>query len=188
MSSTDKRSAYSARAPPRLSFLLSKIFKRMEEAKMGFYYAKEKRDFDREWEKLRREYQTAGMSEDDIQALYEFDLEWFYSRRRFMEHTQPFPAETFLEEDSDAKSDLYKKFCNLTTRFDEEDFRGAYSWVDAIGDEDLFEKLKSLSETDLLVLTLLVEYEKTQCEIAGIRGCTQSAIGQRIKKIKKILE
>ncbi len=54
---------------------------------MGFYYAAEKKRFERKWAKLRREYEAAGMNPADIQLLYEYDLEYFRSHRTYMSHT-----------------------------------------------------------------------------------------------------
>ena len=44
---------------------------------MGFNYAKERRKFEAEWRKLRREYGQAGMAPDAIDALYDFDFDGF---------------------------------------------------------------------------------------------------------------
>ena len=42
---------------------------------MGFNYSQEKKKFDVEWKKLRQDYEQAGMSEEAIRLLYEYDLE-----------------------------------------------------------------------------------------------------------------
>lgn len=86
---------------------------------MAFYYAKEKREFDREWEKLRSEYTTAGMSGEDIDKLYAFDWDWFCSRRRFINHTQGLPAENIEGEDSAEQSSLIRKFPSFSISLDE---------------------------------------------------------------------
>lgn len=48
---------------------------------MGFNYGLEKRKFTEEWKKLYSEYKAAGMSEEDIQAIYAFDLNVFRKNR-----------------------------------------------------------------------------------------------------------
>ena len=48
---------------------------------MGFNYGLEKRKFTEEWKKLYREYKAAGMSEEDIQDIYAFDLNVFRKNR-----------------------------------------------------------------------------------------------------------
>ena len=56
---------------------------------MGFHYGFEKRKFTEEWKKLYREYKAAGMSEEDIQAIYAFDLNVFRKNRTECQRTQP---------------------------------------------------------------------------------------------------
>ena len=57
---------------------------------MEFNYGMAKKRFEKEWEKLRKEYEDAGMSEKDIQEIYEFDLDVFRNERIECLHTQPF--------------------------------------------------------------------------------------------------
>lgn len=56
---------------------------------MGFNYGLEKRKFTEEWKKLYREYKAAGMSEEDIQDIYAFDLNVFRKNRTEFRRTQP---------------------------------------------------------------------------------------------------
>lgn len=154
---------------------------------MGFYYATERKRFEREWAKLRREYEAAGMSTEAIQTLYEFDLEFFRSQRTYENHTQVMPSE-YIKDDNSGHSTLFRKFAFSTVTFDEADFSGRYAWVDTIENQRLSCALKQLSDEDLELLTFLVLEEHTQRELAQKWGCTQAAISQRYKKIKKLLE
>lgn len=56
---------------------------------MGFNYGLEKRKFTEEWKKLYREYKAVGMSEEDIQDIYAFDLNVFRKNRTEFQRTQP---------------------------------------------------------------------------------------------------
>ena len=56
---------------------------------MGFNYGLEKRKFTEEWKKLYHEYKAAGMSEEDIQDIYAFDLNVFRKNRTEFQRTQP---------------------------------------------------------------------------------------------------
>lgn len=56
---------------------------------MGFNYGLEKRKFTEEWKKLYSEYKAAGMSEEDIQDIYAFDLNVFRKNRTEFQRTQP---------------------------------------------------------------------------------------------------
>lgn len=155
---------------------------------MAFYYAKEKREFDREWEQLRREYEAAGMSEQDIQALYDFDWQWFCSRRRFINHTQSLPAETIDGENSQAQSSLLRKFASFTISLDESQIGGRYGWIEEVEDSQLLDKLRRLSADDLELLTLIAIEGYTQVEIAQLRSCSKNAISKKFIRIKKSLE
>ena len=44
-----------------------------ERITMGFNYGLEKKKFDEEWEKLRKEYEAAGMTAESIKEIYEYD-------------------------------------------------------------------------------------------------------------------
>ena len=85
-------------------------------AMISFFNAKQK--------KQAEEYRTLGMTEEQIQAMYEFDLEQFNSERRYREHTQAFIPDDFDEnEDDDEKLSIFEKFkdcqseiCDLTAR------------------------------------------------------------------------
>lgn len=58
---------------------------------MGFNYGYEKKKFDSRWKRLEVEYCDAGMSEEQIAAMKEYDWAWFCSQRVFQNHTQPIP-------------------------------------------------------------------------------------------------
>lgn len=89
---------------------------------MGFNYGKEKFIFDREWKKLREQYAEAGMSEEAIQELYDFDWSWFRMRRNYENRVQALPEGEKDEQKVDTHSKLFKKFTSLSTSFDEMEF------------------------------------------------------------------
>lgn len=153
---------------------------------MGFNYAKEKAKFEATWRKLQKEYEESGMTPESIQSMHTYDWEIFLSRRIYENHTQLLP-DTYFSDES-AQSSLLRKFELLTTSFDETDFPGRYAWVDTISIPELSSKLKSLSAKDLELLTFLVIEGHDQCELSRIWGCSQAAISQRFKKIKKFLK
>lgn len=155
---------------------------------MGFNYAKEKMQFEAEWKKLQKEYVAAGMVPEDIESMRTYDWDMFLLRRNYENHTQPLPDTYFSGENEDGQSRLFRKFASLTAEFDEEDFPGRYKWIGSIGSADLSLKLKALSAKDLELLTFLVIEGHDQCELAKKWGCSQAAISQRFKKIKKFLK
>lgn len=64
---------------------------------MGFNYAKEKEKFDCSWAVLRQQYEAAGMSLDAINELYDFDWNWFKSRRRYFNRLTELPESMSIE-------------------------------------------------------------------------------------------
>ena len=73
---------------PRISkfsifYALSKIWR----STMEFNNGNERRKLNKKWERLRVQYQQAGMSEDAIQAMYDFDLGVLNSERSYVANT-----------------------------------------------------------------------------------------------------
>lgn len=177
------------RGPPTSEIKrLPQISEEQEAICMGFYYAKEKRQFDLEWNRLQKEYSDAGMSLSSIEAMRSYDWEMFLSRRTYENHTQALPDTYLNGEVEGQQSALFKKFSSLSAAFDEEDFSGRYAWIGSIGNTTLSKKLAMLPVQDLELLTFIILEEHDQCELARIWGCSQSAISQRLKKIKKFLK
>lgn len=54
---------------------------------MSFNNGNERRKLNAKWEHLRVQYREAGMSEDAIQAMYEFDLGVLNSERAYITNT-----------------------------------------------------------------------------------------------------
>lgn len=155
---------------------------------MGFHYAKEKAKFDREWCKLRKLYEQAGMSESAIDEIYTYDWRYFCSQRTYENRTQPLPDLYISDEGQSVRSSLLKKFPALSTTFDEQDFPGQYAWIDTIEDPDLFRKINLLSNADLELLTLLVIHGYSEAEIARQRGCSRNTISKKFARIKRFLK
>ena len=55
---------------------------------MAFNKGYELKKFEAHWEKLRIEYAAAGMAEDAIQKMYDYDRQQFNSERTCIERTQ----------------------------------------------------------------------------------------------------
>lgn len=155
---------------------------------MGFNYAKEKRQFDLEWNRLQKEYSDAGMSLSSIEAMRSYDWEMFLSRRTYESHTQSLPDTYLNGEVEGQRSALFKKFSSLSTAFDEGDFSGQYAWIGSIEDAALSKRLAMLPEKDLELLTLYAIAGYTQAEIALLMGRDQSVISRKLNRIKKLLK
>lgn len=83
---------------------------------MGFNYGYEKKKFDSRWKRLEVEYCDAGMSEEQIAAMKEYDWAWFCSQRVFQNHTQPIPCEQY--DEVCGQSQLFRKFASLSYQWE----------------------------------------------------------------------
>ena len=62
---------------------------------MGFNYGLEKKNLDRQWAIMRKQYEDAGMSIEVIQAMYEYDWSVFNAACSYQNHTQEIAAPSF---------------------------------------------------------------------------------------------
>ena len=125
---------------------------------MGFNYGLEKRKFTEEWKKLYREYKAAGMSEEDIQDIYAFDLNVFRKNRTEFQRTQPLSESSCDDgtEQGESMSALLKKFSSALSACDKYSFQSdpRFAWVDEMENDELYRKIISLPKRDMDLLTL----------------------------------
>ena len=98
---------------------------------------------------MRAEYEKHGMSEEQIQTLYDYDLAAFNSDRKYITHTQPINlADLEAVEDGNAESGrnpLFEKFREALSVSDNEKLsHSRCGWIEEIDDPRLAEKLKKL--------------------------------------------
>ena len=157
---------------------------------MGWNNAYERKKFEAKQKKQAEEYRALGMSEEQIQIMYEFDLEQFNSNRSYYSHTQSFIPDDFDEsEDDDEKLSIFEKFKDaLTISIEDSSDKSKYWWIEEIDEPETVKKIKSLSERDLEILTLMVIDELTHEEIAKIMGVcvrTIERVNARFKNLFK---
>lgn len=103
---------------------------------MGFNYGYEKKKFDSRWKRLEVEYCDAGMSEEQIAAMKEYDWAWFCSQRVFQNHTQPIPCEQY--DEVCGQSQLFRKFASLSYQWDVDKIdQTRYGWLASVENEQL---------------------------------------------------
>lgn len=154
---------------------------------MGFHYASELKKFTKEWERLEKNYREAGMTDEQIQSIREYDWQWFCSQRTYQNRNQPLPSEQCGKESE--LSCLFHKFDSLSYRWDNSDIdRNRYGWLSTIEDPQLFQRLCKLNIEDLELLTLLFVDGYRQADVARFWKCSRSAVAQRLKKIINFLK
>ena len=149
----------------------------------------ERKMFAKRQKKQAEEYRTLGMTEEQIQTMYEFELEQFKSERRHRMHTQQFTSSDFDEgEDDDSESTLFDKFFDeLTCTIETSGDKSRYWWGEEIEDAELSKRIKLLSTEDIELITLYVFDGYTQDEIAIQFSCTKQNIQKKLRRIKKFL-
>lgn len=148
----------------------------------------ERKRFEAKQKKLAEEYRKAGMTEEQIKAMYEFDLEQFKKDRIYQMHTQALQVEEFDELDADESDNaLIKHFENELTTSIEDGEHSRYWWIEELDNAELAKKIKSLTKEQIELLTFVVVDGYDQTEIAKILNVNQSTISRRFEAIKKFL-
>ena len=151
---------------------------------MEWNNGKERALFQKEQAELRKQYLAAGMTEEQIQALYAFDREWYKSRRREAVHTQRLDIQTSEDEDINKDNPLYKKFFEKLAVEDNHADYSRYGWIDELENEELAKAVNALSDADKELLTMLIN-GFTQSEIGAEMGVSQQSVSKRIKKVQR---
>ena len=156
---------------------------------MEYNVAKERMKFFAEQDRLAKEYRKAGMTEEQIKEMFDYDYEAFKKERVFREHNNFIDLEAFEKEHvpEEKASILGHYFDRFSNEFIYQT-QDRYGWLDEIGDPDLYKELKKLSENDLELLTLYVIDGYSLSEIALIQGISKQAVGKKTLRMKKILK
>lgn len=156
---------------------------------MGFNYAAEKKKFETLWARLWREYRAAGMSDEAIQKMHDFDWEVFKHERIYRLHTQDLGVGIFDEPSAEQedKSALMKKFLEAVSRWDDYTAASRHGWIEEIDQPIISQRLKELSQDDLDLLTGYAIDGYSQTELARKHGISQKNIHKKLRRIKKFL-
>ena len=115
----------------------------------------ELKKFEAHWEKLRIEYAAAGMTEDAIQKMYDYDRQQFNSERTFIERTQEFTAPAYESSEEEASPLMLRYQEAITTTDTYHETKSKFAWIDEVY---LFQKyLESHS------ITLMADDQKLPC-------------------------
>ena len=147
---------------------------------MGFNYGYEKKKFDSRWKRLEVEYCDAGMSEEQIAAMKEYDWAWFCSQRVFQNHTQPIPCEQY--DEVCGQSQLFRKFASLSYQWDVDKIdQTRYGWLASVGKRTTTVEIEEAVEERFgATLTLLFVDGYRQIDVARLWHCSRSAVATKI--------
>ena len=157
---------------------------------MEYNVAKERFRFFREQDKLAEEYRKAGMTEEQIKVMFDFDYEAFKKERNYRRHNCGMVPEAFDEEEmpEDKAGLVYRNIEKFMAEADTYDPSDHFGWVEKVNDQKLYEALQVVSETDMELLTLYFIEGYTQVELAKMKGVTKQTMGRKINRIKNFLK
>ena len=155
---------------------------------MSFNKGYELKKFEAHWEKLCIEYATAGMTEDAILKMYDYDRQQFNSERTFIERTQEFTAPAYESSEEEASPLMLRYQEAITTTDTYHETKSNFAWIGEIENERLLSALENLSEDDLKLLTLYAYEGYTVTEISKVLGVSQPTISIKIKRITNFLK
>ena len=155
---------------------------------MSFNKGYELKKFEAHWEKLRIEYAAAGMTEDTIQRMYDYDRQQFNSERTFVERTQEFTAPAYegSEEEASPLMLRYQEAITVTDTYHETKSR--FAWIGEIENEQLLTALETLKTEDLEIITMYAYEGYDITEISKVYGVSRPTISIKIKRITKFLK
>ena len=154
---------------------------------MAFNKGYELKKFEAHWEKLRIEYAAAGMAEDAIQKMYDYDRQQFNSERTRIERTQEFTAPAYESTEEEASPLMLRYQEAITTTDTYHETKRSFAWIGEIEDENLLAALEQLSDSDLELITLYAYEEYDTVEISKLFGTTKQNISKKIQKLKPII-
>ena len=142
---------------------------------MSFNKGYELKKFEAHWGKLRIEYAAAGMTEDAIQKMYDYDR-------------QEFTAPAYENSEEEASPLMLRYQEAITTMDTYHETKSKFAWIGEIENERLLSALENLSEDDLKLLTFYACEGYTVTEISKVLGVSQPTISIKIKRITNFLK
>ena len=136
---------------------------------MSFNNGNERRKLNAKWEQLRVQYREAGMSEEAIQAMYEFDLSVLNSERAYAANTVAV-GDSYNDNNARKAADLKQYEAAITVTDTYHETKSRFGWIGEIENERLLSALEKLSEDDLKLLTLCTYEGYTVTEISKVLG------------------
>ena len=155
---------------------------------MGINFAYERKKFSEAQQKLRKEYEAAGMTNEQILELYEYDLHQFNRDIAFYRHTQPLVDESESDFEEEGRNTLLMKNAETLTVTQKPSESTKFWWLDEIETTTLLRNLKHLTEDELDLINKIAFCNYTQKELSDESGKSPAAICQKLKTIREKLK
>ena len=155
---------------------------------MAFNKGYELKKFEARWAKLHIEYAAAGMSEDAIQQMYDYDRKMFNADRTHLERTQEFTAPTYESSEEEASPLMLRYQDSITVTDTYHETKSRFAWIGEIENEQLLTALETLKTEDLEIITMYAYEGYDITEISKVYGVSRPTISIKIKRITKFLK
>lgn len=140
---------------------------------MAYNHGATKREFEREWQKNERQYRELGMTEEQINAIREFDEKEFRADRAYLEKRVP------LAEADEFRQTTIDEF--VIDNIEE-------NWYEYITDPEKHKAVKNVPAEMRKAFYLNKVMGMSQQEISSILLVAQQTISYWIVKIAEILK
>lgn len=155
---------------------------------MSFNNARESRRFQNEQKKMTAEYKAAGMTEEQIREMQEFDKAAFNRNRCELEWRGKLNMD-FIETDYSLNSDKEipdRLLGDMNTDVLEIESDRKETWLESIHltNDEMWQMIVSMSERNIEIIYLYASVGYNQTEIGKILGINQRTISYQINKLK----
>lgn len=141
----------------------------------------ERKKFENAEAKQEKEFRKLGMTDDQIQEIYQLDLEVYKGNRVYAIHNQSLEAMADEEDNPQQPTALIENFTVYITS----DRSDPYWWINEIEDKVLLAAVKALSDDEKLIIKLKVFDKLSQDKVAKIMGVSRYAFIRRWNQIRK---
>lgn len=154
---------------------------------MGINFAYERKKFSGTQQKLRKEYKAAGMTEEQILEMYEYDLHQFNRDIAYQRHTQRLGVLEEPDMEEEGHNPLLHKYIDVLAVCQQSTEDVKLWWFDEIEDPKLIKSLMRLTADELDLIDMLAFGGYSQREISEKTGKSPTAICLKLKTIRKKL-
>lgn len=153
---------------------------------MAIYRGNVRRNFLKTQQKLRRQYEEAGMTEEQINALYEYDLCQMNRDISFAMHT--IPLQSVVENSESSDTSYNRKLAEAFAVQQTPSMTSRFWWLEEIDNPALVAGLMEMSVAELTLIDCLAFSDLTQHETSELLGITQGRVSQQMSVIRKKLK
>ena len=151
---------------------------------MNFNYWVQRRLFELDQAKKRKEYTAAGMNDEAIKEMYKYDLYVFNNERKEMKHRAYYSE--MLSYDPETGEFHYKDMDEFpATKFLH--IPGLYDWVDQLTNRNMYFDVINLDWLCLTVVSLRIK-GYANVDIAKMTECSNAKITRCFYRLEKIFE